>query len=115
MEVDQNIGQGEDVDARRDSGRSAAGRLSAAPARGVLAPGSAVREEESPSTFRSPCPCVRSSRRTSRTGDRGEILKELTPTILFTTEVDTARQRVQLKGDGAALGQADSTRGSTSS
>mgnify|MGYP003310886351 CR=1 FL=1 len=62
---------------------------------------------ESPTTFRFTVPMREVIKKDSSYGGPGEILKELTPTILFTTEVDTARQNVQLKGDGAALGQAD--------
>lgn len=64
-------------------------------------------KRESPSTFRFTVPMREVIKKDKSYGGPGEILKELTPTILFTTEVDTARQRVQLKGDGAALGQAD--------
>ena len=62
---------------------------------------------ESPTTFRFTVPMREVIKKDSSYGGPGEILKELTPTILFTTEVDTARQKVQLVGNGAALGQAD--------
>ena len=47
-------------------------------------------KRESPSTFRFTVPMREVIKKDKSYGGPGEILKELTPTILFTTEVDTA-------------------------